>query len=160
MKPIHASKVDHIHRYTPDKFEAAKWYGKVFGFEIIEELRPHAEKFERAPLDVANEDRSIILALFTTDEEEQMGSTATIALRTSPEDFVRLVEHAGELGIQKRDGTTLTGADIIYHSATKDTSVCFVDPWGNSIELIANHSKVIVDRFGEGQSFYPEGGDR
>jgi catechol 2,3-dioxygenase-like lactoylglutathione lyase family enzyme len=156
MDPIRITKVDHIHRYTPDKFEAAAWYGKLFGFEILEAQRPNAEKYRRAPLDVANADQSVILALFSTAKSELMGSTATVALRVTPEDFVRLVEHSEELDIVKRDGTRLTKADIIHHAATGDQSVYFVDPWGNSIEIIAQCTKDTTERLGAGKSFYPE----
>ncbi len=35
MDPISVFKVDHIHRYVTDKFEAAEWYARVFGFRIV-----------------------------------------------------------------------------------------------------------------------------
>lgn len=159
MEPIHIAKVDHIHRYVPDKFEAAAWYKKLFAFEIVEILRPNAEQYPKAPLDVANADRSVILALFSTEKTELMGSTATIALRVSPEDFIRLMEHTEELDIVKRGGARLTRAHIIYHSTTGDQSVYFIDPCGNSIEIITECTKSTTDRFGAGESFYPEGAD-
>ena len=81
--PISVTKVDHIHPYVTDKFEAAKWYERLLGFQVVGEL--HANKYPKAPLDVANANASVKFALFSTDDPAQMGSTATIALRVAPD---------------------------------------------------------------------------
>ena len=81
--PISVTKVDHIHPYVTDKFEAAKWYERLLGFQVVGEL--HANKYPKAPLDVANANASVKFALFSTDDPAQMGSTATVALRVAPD---------------------------------------------------------------------------
>ena len=50
----------------------------------------------------------------------------------------------------------LAGADIIYHAASNDTSVYFVDPWANSLELMTQYAAAVTEHFGEGKQFYPE----
>ena len=85
-----------------------------------------------------------------------MDSTATIALRISPEDFVRFLENADMLDLRKRGSSRLTGADIIDHAATNDTSVYFVDPRENSLELIPQCAGAVTEHFGEGQQLYTE----
>ncbi len=48
----------------------------------------------------------------------------------------------------------LAGADIIYHAASNDTSVYFVDPWANSLELMTQYAAAVTEHFGEGKQFY------
>ena len=101
MDPISVFKVDHIHRYVTDKFEAAEWYARVFGFRIVDKLLPNAKKYPKAPLDIANADSSVMFALFSTDKPELMGSTASIAMRVTPA-FVRMMENTVDLDIVDR----------------------------------------------------------
>ena len=154
MEPISVTKVDHIHRYVTDKFEAAKWYERLLGFEVVGEL--HANKYPKAPLDIANAGASVKFALFSTNDPAQMGSTATIALRVTPDDFVRMVDNAADLGICKRGNSPLTREDIVRHTGIGDQSVYIVDPWGNSIEIIAEMNEVTIARLGSGHGLYSE----
>ena len=156
MDPISVTKVDHIHRYVTDKFEAAKWYERVFGFQVVDKLLPNAKKYPKAPLDIANADWSVMFALFSTNDPAQMGSTATIAMRVAPDDFVRMMDNAADLDIVKRGNGPLTREDIIRHTATGDQSVYFVDPWGNSIEIITEMTEATIERLGSGGGLYPE----
>ena len=154
MDPISVTKVDHIHRYVTDKFEAAKWYERLLGFQVVGEL--HANKYPKAPLDVANADASVKFALFSTNDPAQMGSTATIALRVAPDDFVRMVDNAADLGIVKRGNAPLTREDIVRHTGIGDQSVYIVDPWGNSIEIIAEMNEATIARLGSGHGLYSD----
>ena len=154
MKGINPIRVDHIHRYTTDKWDAAKWYNKVFGFEIWEKMRGHAEAYPKAPLDIVNANETIVIALFSTNAEENLNSTSTIALRVSSEDFIVLLRNAEAWEIKKRNGAPLSEEDIIFHTPTGDTSVYFVDPWGNSIEIIAVYTDEMKDAFPAAKSLY------
>ena len=154
MDPISVAKVDHIHRYVTDKFEAAKWYERVFGFRIVDKLLPNAKKYPKAPLDIANADSSVMFALFSTDKPELMGSTASIAMRVAPDAFVRMMGNTVDLDIVDRGNARLTNDDIIHHDATGDMSVYFVDPWGNSIEIITEMTAATVEKLGSGEGLY------
>ena len=156
MDPISVLKVDHIHRYVSDKFEAAKWYERVFGFQVVDKLLPNAKKYPKAPLDIANADNSVMFALFSTDRPELMGSTASIAMRVTPNDFVHMMENTPELNVIDRGDSPLTNDDIIHHDATGDMSVYFVDPWGNSIEIITVMTDATVKKLGTGEGLYDQ----
>ncbi len=135
MDPINVTKIDHIHRYVTDKFEAANWYERLLGFKVVGEL--HANKYPKAPLDIANAGGSVKFALFSTDDPDQMGSTATVALRVAPDDFVRMVDNAADLGIVKRGNAPLTQEDIVRHTGIGDQSVYIVDPWDQQASKLA-----------------------
>ncbi len=96
-----------------------------------------------------------MFALFSTDEPAQMGSTATIAMRVAPDDFVRMMDNAADLDIVKRGNASLTREDIVRHTATGDQSVYFVDPWGNSIEIITEMTEETIEKLGSGDGLYP-----
>jgi catechol 2,3-dioxygenase-like lactoylglutathione lyase family enzyme len=46
-------KIDHIELFVPDQWEAAEWYAKVLGFEVIQEHVHWAE--EGGPLMITND---------------------------------------------------------------------------------------------------------
>ena len=147
MQAIDVKKIDHIHRYTEDKWLEAKWYEKYFGFTIIPHMEAHAKSSTRAPLDIINRSQNIIIALFTARDKNDMNSTSTIAMRVNDEDFIKMINNNDQL--LKRDGNLLSVNDIIFHSPSHDASVYFVDPWGNSIEIITHHSEKIAAHFPE-----------
>lgn len=147
MVPIDVLKIDHIHRYTEDKWEAAKWYEKHFGFTIMPEMEAHARSGTYTPLDVINKEGNIILALFTARNKSDMQSTSTIAMRTTAASFIQMIEQAKPYGFLKRNGDFLTKDDIIFHKPSHDVSVYFVDPWGNSIEIITHYDHSVSQAF-------------
>ena len=66
-----------------------------------------------------------------------------------------LLESVADLDIVKRGDAPLTREDIIRHTATGDQSVYFVDPWGNSIEIITEMTEDTIEKLGSGDGLYP-----
>ena len=75
-------------------------------------------------------------------------------MRVTPDAFVRMMENTVDLDIVDRGNAPLTNADIIHHDATGDMSVYFVDPWGNSIEIITEMTEATRKKLGSGEGLY------
>ncbi|TNF69841.1 MAG: hypothetical protein EP298_01730 [Gammaproteobacteria bacterium] len=91
-------------------------------------IEKNARLYEKAPLDIINESKNIIIALFSTQDTNSMNSTSTIAMRVNSEDFISMINLAKDYNFLKCNGEIINVNDIIYHDPTNNVSVYFVDP--------------------------------
>jgi catechol 2,3-dioxygenase-like lactoylglutathione lyase family enzyme len=119
-------KIDHVELFVPGRHEAAAWYQKVLGFEIVEEHVDWA--VEGGPLMITNDGGDTMLALFKgpSQEGEKVRGLRRLAFRVGAEDFVRFLEDSPKwrdepVGEAKNHG--------------KAFSVYFADPWGTPLEV-------------------------
>ncbi len=117
-------QIDHVEVFVPDRHEAARWYERVFGLEIMDGFEEWASN-SGGPLMVSS-GNGTKLALFEgvpQGEGEPVGFRRT-AFRVGGEGFVEFLGRLSELGIHSR--TTDHG---------KAYSVYFPDPYGNDFEV-------------------------
>ena len=121
-------KIDHLELYVPSRHEAAAWYRKVLGFQIVEEHVDWA--LEGGPLMITNDGGDTMVALFKgpPQGDEKVRGLRRLAFRVSAEGFVRFIKDSGDW----RD-EPLGDANVQDHR--KAVSVYFTDPWGTPLEV-------------------------
>lgn len=121
-------KLDHVEIFVPDRETAAGWYGRVLGFEILEEFRGWA--VPDGPLILSNDDGDTKLALFvgTAQGSGAVRGLRRVAFRADAAGFVRFLQSSGRWRDQ-----ALASEDVVDHE--RAVSVYFTDPWGNLLEV-------------------------
>ena len=121
-------RIDHIELFVPDQWEAAEWYAKVLGFEVIQEHVDWAE--DGGPLMITNDGGETMLALFqgAPQGNSEVVGFRRVAFRLDADHFFRFLETSADW---RRP--PLTRRDIVDHD--KAFSVYFSDPYGNLLEV-------------------------
>jgi catechol 2,3-dioxygenase-like lactoylglutathione lyase family enzyme len=128
------SPIDHVELFVPDRREAAKWYQRVLGLEVIPEYE-HWALDPHGPLMISNDGGRTKLALFAG---EPQGSRETagfhlVAFAMSGEGFLRFVAHIGSLDLTNQHGNSVTAESVRDHKAA--WSIYFNDPYGHRLEV-------------------------
>ena len=129
-------KIDHIELFVPSREQAAEWYGKVFGFQVLEEHRDWA--MEGGPLMISNDGGNTMIALFKgpPQGQQEVRGFRRLAFRVTDSDFLRFMETSGSLL-----AAPLRAENIQDHG--KAISVYFSDPFGNLLEVTTyDHARV------------------
>ena len=129
-------KIDHIEVFVPSREQAADWYGKVFGFQVLEEHRDWAT--EGGPLMISSDGGNTMIALFKgpPQSQQEVRGFRLLAFRVNASDFLRFLESSGTWR-----STPLSPEDIQDHE--KAISVYFSDPFGNLLEVTTyEHARV------------------
>ena len=127
-------QIDHVELFVPDRREAAKWYQRVLGLEIVPEYE-HWAGDPRGPLMISSDGGDTKLALF---EGTPQGSRETtgfhlVAFRVDAPAFVAFVDRLADLQLTNHRGQRVTAALVSDHTAA--WSIYFNDPYGHRLEL-------------------------
>ena len=84
-------KLDHIELFVSSREQAAEWYGRVFGFEVLEEFRVWAK--QGGPLMISNDGGNTMIALFEgpPQGEQEVRGFRRLAFRVTDTDFLRFI---------------------------------------------------------------------
>ena len=128
------SPIDHVELFVSDRREAAAWYRRVLGLEVIPEYE-HWALDPQGPLMISNDGGRTKLALFVG---EPQGSRATagfhlVAFGLSGQDFLQFVERVGSLDLINQHGNSVTVESVRDHKAA--WSIYFTDPYGHRLEV-------------------------
>ena len=128
------SPIDHVELFVPDRREAAKWYQRVLGLEVVPEYE-HWALDPQGPLMISNDGGRTKLALFVG---EPQGSRETagfhlVAFGMSGEDFLRFVGRIGSLDLINHYGNSVSAESVRDHKAA--WSIYFNDPYGHRLEV-------------------------
>ena len=128
------AQIDHVEMFVPDRHEAADWYGRVLGPEIVRGFEHWAED-PQGPLMISSDDASTKLALF---EGEPQGSRQTsgfhlVAFRVDAAGFVRFLERLADLNLLDHRGRVVTPRLVVDHD--RAFSIYFCDPYGHRLEV-------------------------
>lgn len=132
-------KIDHVELFVPDRHEAAAWYARVLGFEIVEEHLDWAED-GRGPLMISNDGGTTMIALFQgpPQGDEPVRGLRRLAFRVCGAHFAAFVRGSGAWRAEP-----LGGADVQDHG--KAVSVYFTDPYGTPLEVTTYEAQVAKD---------------
>ena len=129
---FHVQQIDHVEFFVPDQYEAADWYGRVLGLEIVAEFEDWAAG---GPLMISTQAAGTKLALF---EGEPRGARPTagfhrVAFRVDGDGFLTFLERLSQIDISSRGGGRLTADETVDHG--KSWSIYFNDPYGHLLEV-------------------------
>ncbi len=129
MNPFKVEQIDHIHVYVSERYQAAEWYQRVLGLEIVKEHEDWA--VAGGPLTISSDGGSTSVALF--DRTYNVKNRSTIAYRVSGEGFLEFLGRLTELRVKNDYQVNVTQNDVVDHDSS--FSVYFNDPDQNPIEI-------------------------
>ena len=133
MNSFRVVQIDHVEMFVPDRREAAAWYQRVLGLEVIPEFQDWAAG--QGPLMISSDGGSTKLALFEGQPQEQSPTRGfhRVAFRVGAESFVDFLRRLGDLRLNDSQGRPITSDDVFDHE--KAYSIYFLDPYGHRLEV-------------------------
>lgn len=137
--------VDHVELFVPNRYEAADWYRRVLGLEIVGNLEDWAAG-EGGPLMISGDSGNTMLALF---EGEPRGLRETarhhrVAFRVDGSTFLRFLERLEQFPVFDEEGRESASVRVIDHDMAYSTYFC--DPYGNRYEITTYDYDEVVNR--------------
>lgn len=117
-------QIDHVELFVPDRYEAATWYERVLGLQIVPECEAWA--VGGGPLMISSDGGSTKLALF---EGQPAASGPTAAFRR----VAFRVTAAGFAEFVTRNPDLVTTDAVVDHQQA--FSIYFTDPHGHQLEV-------------------------
>jgi catechol 2,3-dioxygenase-like lactoylglutathione lyase family enzyme len=144
-EPFRVQQIDHVELFVPDRREAAEWYGRVFGLEVVPEFEFWADD-EGGPLMVGTAQGRTLLALFkgAPPRAEALVGFRRVAFRVDGEGFLQFLDRLASIPLYKASGARLTRADVVDHA--QSWSVYFVDPYGHPFEITTYDYDLVAGR--------------
>ncbi len=117
-------QIDHVEIFVPDRYEAAEWYARTLGLEIVRDFEFWAT--EGGPLMIASRGAGTKIALFEGEPQGERPSVGyrRTAFRTDGESFLEFV----------RERERLPDCSVVVDHG-KAFSIYFHDPWGHPLEI-------------------------
>ena len=126
-------QIDHVELFVPDQYEAARWYERVLGLQVV----PSAEHWaaEGGPLMISSDGGSTMLALFTGQPtpSPQTAAFRRVAFRVTGAGFLEFLRRLSEIELADIHNQRLTERAVVDHQQAY--SIYFVDPYGHLLEV-------------------------
>ncbi len=127
-------QIDHVELFVPDQHQAADWYRRVLGLDVVPEYEHWAED-PRGPLMISTDRGRTKLALF---QGAPQGSRETagfhlVAFRVGAVAFAEFLRRLPNLDLTDHRGRHVTADLVVDHE--KAYSIYFSDPFGHRLEL-------------------------
>ena len=92
-------QIDHVELFVPERYEAARWYERTLGLQVVPECEPWA--VDGGPLMISSDDGSTKLALFTGQPGPGGSKDAfyRVAFRVTGGGFAEFLRRLPELGL-------------------------------------------------------------
>ena len=117
-------QIDHVELFVADRYEAARWYERTLGLQIVPECEAWA--VGGGPLMISSDGGSTKLALF---EGQPVPSGPTAAFRR----VAFRVTAAGFAEFLRRNPDLVTRTSVVDHQQAY--SMYFDDPYGHQLEV-------------------------
>ena len=126
-------QIDHVELFVPDHDEAARWYERVLGMQIV----TMSERWVRdgGPLMISSDGGSTMLALFRgqPSPSPQTAAFRRVAFRVTGSGFLEFLRRLPDLGLSDSNGQPVTPDGVVDHQ--QSLSIYFSDPWGHLLEV-------------------------
>lgn len=141
MDDLRVETIDHVELFVPDRYEAAAWYRRVLGLEVLAEHEDWAEHPE-GPLMISSDGGRTMLALFTGDPQASRPTAGfhRVAFRVSGAAFLAFRDRLRDLEAVLRD----------VRDHDKAWSLYFSDPWGHRLEVTTYDHAFVAERQRQG----------
>jgi catechol 2,3-dioxygenase-like lactoylglutathione lyase family enzyme len=133
-KPFRVSQIDHVELFVPDRYEAADWYKRTLGLDIVPGYQQWAAD-PRGPLMISSDDGSTKLALFDGRPRESGPASGwhLVAFRVNADGFMEFMKRLADQPLIDDRQRTVTFDSVVDHE--KAYSVYFSDPYGHRLEV-------------------------
>jgi catechol 2,3-dioxygenase-like lactoylglutathione lyase family enzyme len=135
-------QIDHVELFVPDRYEAAAWYQRVLGLQILPDYE-HWAAAPGGPLMISGDGGSTKLALFEGQPFDQahgwpqkagaMAGFHRVAFRVDADGFAACLRRLAESGITDERRQVITADSAVDHRQAY--SVYFTDPYGHHLEV-------------------------
>lgn len=141
--PFRVKQIDHVELFVPDQYEAAAWYQKTFGLEVLPDYEYWAEN---GPLMISSDEGNTMLALFKGEPRDckSRGAFKRVAFRVEGEGFVNFSKRLADYPVYAPDGRLVHTLEVIDHDLAY--SVYFCDPYGNHFEVTTYDIQYVQSR--------------
>ena len=137
MDDLRVETIDHVELFVPDRYEAAAWYRRVLGLEIVAEHEGWAEHPE-GPLMISSDGGRTMLALFTGEPQASRPTAGfhRVAFRVGGDAFLAFRDRL----------QSLQEVEAVLRDHDKAWSLYFSDPWGHRLEVTTYDYAVAAER--------------
>lgn len=127
-------QIDHVELFVPNREQAAEWYRRVLGLDLVAEYA-HWARDPRGPLMISGDSGSTKLALF---EGAPQGPRKTagfhrVAFRVGAAAFAEFLRRLPDLDLTDDRGRHVTSELVVDHESAYSIYLC--DPFGHRLEL-------------------------
>jgi catechol 2,3-dioxygenase-like lactoylglutathione lyase family enzyme len=132
--PFRVLQIDHVELFVPDRREAAAWYQRALGLEVLPDYEAWAAD-RRGPLMISSDEGHTKLALFEGRPQESRATAGfhLVAFRVDSGGFTACVRRLAALEVRDRHGQPISAQSVVDHE--KAFSIYFSDPYGHRLEI-------------------------
>src|SRR5262245_58982898 len=117
-------QIDHVEFFVPEMYEAARWYERVLGLQIV----PEAEHWAKGggPLMISSDRGSTKLALFEGQPVDSPPQAAfrRVAFRVTAHGFGEFLGRLPELALTDANQKPVTVASVVDHKQAYSIYFC------------------------------------
>jgi catechol 2,3-dioxygenase-like lactoylglutathione lyase family enzyme len=126
-------QIDHVELFVPDRYDAARWYERVLGLQVVPGFEPWA--VEGGPLMISSDGGSTKLALFEGDPTPSVPTAAfrRVAFRVNAGGFAEFIRRLPDLALTDSRQRPVTADAVVDHRQAY--SIYFDDPYGHLLEV-------------------------
>jgi len=134
MASFRVLQIDHVELCVPDRHEAAAWYQRILGLEVVPEYQEWAAN-QGGPLMISSDDGNTKLALFEGEPQASrpVAGFHRVAFRVNAGGFMDFLQRLTDRPLKDDQGRPVTSDSVADHH--KAYSVYFSDPYGHQLEV-------------------------
>ena len=140
-------QIDHVELFVPDRHEAADWYRRVLGLQVVPGLEQWTAN-PSGPLMIATPAGGTKLALFEGQPQQSRPTAGfhRVAFGVDAEGFIAFVRGLDHLELKNPQGRLVTADAVVDHDQAY--SIYFCDPYGHRLEVTTYEHDAVRDRLG------------
>jgi catechol 2,3-dioxygenase-like lactoylglutathione lyase family enzyme len=128
-------QIDHVELFVPDRYEAAGWYERVLGLQIVRGCEGWAA--DGGPLMISSDAGNTKLALFEGRPAPAPGTPTPafhrVAFRVSGGGFAEFLRRLADLALTDSRQRPVSADSVVDHR--QSYSIYFDDPYGHLLEV-------------------------
>ena len=134
-------QIDHVEMFVPDRSEAARWYERVLGLQVVPECEDWAR--DGGPLMISSDGGRTKLALFEGRPTSAAETAAfrRVAFSVTGDQYLEFLRLLPDLQVHDARGQVVTGVASVDHDMS--FSIYFNDPYEHLLEVTSYDHELI-----------------